>query len=134
MKLVDSDCSILCSKCAKTHLRTFVTLKNFPGGYTPGPPLKREGGERRERGRERGMKRRTGKGREKGGEEGDGEGTGMGREGKEGRREETGTTSFRTLPPPLATKYKKVENTQWQLRNICEDISISVPLPKTWDT
>jgi hypothetical protein len=26
----------------------------------------------------------------------------MGREGKEGRREETGTTSFRTLPPPLA--------------------------------
>jgi hypothetical protein len=103
MKLVDSDCSILCSKCAKTHLRTFVTLKNFPGGYTPGPPLKGEGGgkEGKRKGEGNEEEDREGEGREKGGEGGDGEGTGMGREGKEGRREETGTTSFRTLPPPL---------------------------------
>jgi hypothetical protein len=80
-----------------------VTLKNFPGGYTPGPPLKGEGGgkEGKRKGKGNEEEDREGEGREKGGEGGDGEGTGMGREGKEGRREETGTTSFRTLPPPL---------------------------------
>jgi hypothetical protein len=99
MKLVDSDCSILCSKCAKTHLRTFVTLKNFPGGYTPGPPLKGEGGGKEGKRKGEGNEEEDEKGRE--GKKVGREGMGRERERKEGRREETGTTSFRTLPPPL---------------------------------
>jgi hypothetical protein len=35
-------------KCAKTHARQCSISKNFPGGYTPGPPY---------RGKEEGRKR-----------------------------------------------------------------------------
>jgi hypothetical protein len=80
MKLIASKCNFLCQKCAKTHLRAFVTSKNFPGASPPGPPTLKgtEGG--------------GGQWREREGKEGkrwEGRG-GEGREGREGEREERG--------------------------------------------
>jgi hypothetical protein len=74
-------------------------FEKIPRGLYPRTPINR--GRRGKEGEGNEEEDREGEGREKGGEEGDGEGMGMGREGKEGRRQETGTTSFRTLPPPL---------------------------------
>jgi hypothetical protein len=81
MKLVASKCNFLCQKCAKTHLRAFVTSKTLKG---------REGGEGQRREREgkegkrwegrggegkggRAEKRKGGEGREGRGEQGKGE-------------------------------------------------------------
>jgi hypothetical protein len=68
-------------------------FEKFPRGLYPWTLVKR--GRRNGEGNEE----EDEKGRE--GKRWGGRGTGMGRERKEGRREETGTTSFRTLPPPL---------------------------------
>jgi hypothetical protein len=45
MKLIASKCNFMCQKCAKTHLRAFVALKNFPGAKPPDPQHYREGRE-----------------------------------------------------------------------------------------
>jgi hypothetical protein len=37
MKPVVSKCNFLCQKCAKTHLRAFVTSTHFPGASPPDP-------------------------------------------------------------------------------------------------
>jgi hypothetical protein len=74
MKRIASKCNFLCQKCAKTHLRAFVTSKIFPGT----PNIKGKGGRGRavEGKRREGRKQMGGEGRGKGGE---------GREGRGGR-------------------------------------------------
>jgi hypothetical protein len=101
MILIDADNDWYLTNSSKlTYSLLWFPKKKFSVfGFRPNP-LKRG---RKERGRERGMKRRTGKGKRWEGR--DGERTGMGREEKEGRRKETGTTSFRTLPPPLSVHH-----------------------------
>jgi hypothetical protein len=98
MKPVASKCNFLCQKCAKTHLRAFVTLKNFPGARSPRTPTIKGKGRR---GKGRGGKEMGREGRGGGGR-GRAE---KGREGREGRGGEGGdreksTPHQKILDPP----------------------------------
>jgi hypothetical protein len=90
----ESGCSILCQKCAKTHLRPSENAKYFPGVIPRAP---KEGGKGREaeRGRGEGEKMgRIGEGRE-----------GKGRKGKEGEAKRGGATAPQKCLSVLAPDY-----------------------------
>jgi hypothetical protein len=73
-----SFCSFLLPKCAKNSPTGICKIKNFPGGYTPGPPFKGKG-------REELLRRGEGKGREGVGWDGEGRER-KGEEGRDGKR------------------------------------------------
>jgi hypothetical protein len=81
IKPVASKCNFLCQKCAKTHLRAFVTSKNFPGAT---PNIKGKGRRGRAEEGKRGRKERDGREGGKGERAEKGKG-GEGREGRGGR-------------------------------------------------
>jgi hypothetical protein len=125
MKPVASKCNFLCQKCAKTHLRAFVTLKIFRGLRPRTPTIKRK--ERRGRteegkrweGRGEGREGRAEKGRE--GREGR---EGKGREGEgegEGGDREKSTPHQKILDPPLISYFNvnSYEASPSDLHHLC---------------
>jgi hypothetical protein len=111
MKPFASKFNFLCQKCAKTHLRAFVTSNNFPGAKPPDPQPSTEGKEGKGRGgKERGRKEeKRGEGRGGEGREGrEGEREIEGSEGRESGEREKSTPHQQILEPPLPNISKEI--------------------------